>query len=46
LAAARNGGSGEGNAFEFEEKSIIPPILMLRDEGVNVFAENDDVRDT
>jgi cytosine/adenosine deaminase-related metal-dependent hydrolase len=26
--------------------SIIPPILMLRDAGVNVFAGNDDVRDT
>jgi cytosine/adenosine deaminase-related metal-dependent hydrolase len=50
-SAARNaaellGGSGVAIATHGAGGSIIPPILMLRDAGVNVFAGNDDVRDT
>ena len=50
-SAARNaaellGRSGVAIATHGAGGSIIPPILMLRDAGVNVFAGNDDVRDT
>ncbi len=45
-AAELLGGSGVGIATHGAGGSIIPPILMLRDAGVNVFAGNDDVRDT
>ena len=50
-SAARNaaellGRTGVAIATHGAGGSIIPPILMLRDAGVNVFAGNDDVRDT
>ncbi len=45
-AAELLGRTGVSIATHGAGGSIIPPILMLRDAGVNVFAGNDDVRDT
>jgi cytosine/adenosine deaminase-related metal-dependent hydrolase len=45
-AAELLGRAGVSIATHGAGGSIIPPILMLRDAGVNVFAGNDDVRDT
>jgi cytosine/adenosine deaminase-related metal-dependent hydrolase len=45
-AAELLGRAGVAIATHGAAGSIIPPILMLRDAGVNVFAGNDDVRDT
>ena len=45
-AAELLGRAGVAIATHGAGGSIIPPILMLRDAGVNVFAGNDDVRDT
>jgi cytosine deaminase len=45
-AAELLGRTGVAIATHGAGGSIIPPILMLRDAGVNVFAGNDDVRDT
>jgi cytosine/adenosine deaminase-related metal-dependent hydrolase len=45
-AAALLGESGVAIATHGAGGSIIPPILMLHEQGVNVFAGNDGVRDT
>jgi cytosine deaminase len=45
-AAELLGRAGVSIATHGAGGSIIPPILMLRAAGVNVFAGNDDVRDT
>jgi cytosine/adenosine deaminase-related metal-dependent hydrolase len=45
-AAALLGEAGVSIATHGAGGSIIPPLLILREHGVNVFAGNDDVRDT
>ena len=45
-AAELLGEAGVAIATHGAGGGIIPPILMLREAGVNVFAGNDDVRDT